>query len=73
MHTIKREFNISLSELILNDGIPLSTKLSDIQKSVLSIGQELCLMRQTSKPVSVDEYELLECKCWHILDILEEL
>lgn len=71
MSKITREFNISLSEIVLEDGISLSTKLSDIHKSVLSIGQELCLLRQSDKPITIDEYEALECKCWVILDILE--
>ena len=73
MIRIQREIKISLSDIVLEDGESLSTKLSDIHKTVLLIGQELCLMRQSTKPVSVDLYETLECKCWGILNTLDDL
>lgn len=66
---VKSETSVSLSDLVLPDGVNVAKRLEEIHDDILSIGQSLCLIRQGVKV----EVEDLECRCWKLLDWIEDM
>lgn len=73
INPITREFKVSLTELFMPDGISVAKKLEDINKRVLELGQEFCILRQNNTPITTDMLEDFECACWRLMNQIEEI
>ena len=73
LFNVKRELEVSLSELVTPEGDSIGCVLGEVHRNILSVGQQMCMLRQSNAAVSNEELEAIECTCWATLTKLEEL
>lgn len=73
LNPIVKEIKLSLNELELSNGVNVGARLREIRSDILSIGQELSLIRQVGTDNIDLAVEQLECRCWKLMDWIEEM